>query len=125
MGREKKVVGAIGEKIASGFLKGRGYKVIDANYRTTLGEIDLIARKGKTIVFVEIKTRATSSLGPPLLSVTPRKQRHIVRAALIYLKTHGLLDADWRIDVVSVKLDGLYNAESIEHIENAVEDHDY
>ena len=122
MGRENKVTGAIGEKIAHAFLKRKGYRVIASNYRTPLGEIDLIARKGSTLVFVEIKTRTTSSLGPPFLSVTWKKQRHIVQSALVYLKKHGLVDSDWRVDVVSVKLDRVHNVESIEILENVVED---
>lgn len=122
MGRENQEIGAIGEKMAAAFLEKRGYRVICPNYRTSLGEIDLIARHGKTIVFVEIKTRITSSLGPPFLSVTWKKQRHIVRTALMYLKKFGSLDADWRIDVVSVKLNNKYEVENIELIENAVED---
>lgn len=121
MGREKQEVGSVGEAIASAFLRGKGYRVIGSNYRTPLGEIDLIARKGRTIVFAEIKTRASSSLGPPCLSVTRKKQLHIVRAAMLYLKARGLLDAAWRIDVVSVKLDHRHRLEWIEHIENAVE----
>jgi len=122
MGRENKVTGAIGERIAHAFLKKKGYRAIASNYRTPLGEIDLIARKGSALVFVEIKTRTTSSLGPPFLSVTWKKQRHIVQAALMYLKKYGLLDADWRVDVVSVKLDRVHNIESIEILENVVED---
>ncbi len=122
MGRENKVTGAIGEKIAHAFLKKKGYRAIASNYRTPLGEIDLIARKGSALVFVEIKTRTTSSLGPPFLSVTWKKQRHIVQTALMYLKKHGLLESDWRVDVVSVKLNKQYEVENIEIIENAVED---
>ena len=122
MGRENKVTGAIGERIARTFLKKKGYRLVASNYRTPLGEIDLIARKGNALVFVEIKTRTTASLGPPFLSVTWKKQRHIVQTALMYLKKHGLLDSDWRVDVVSVKLDRVYNVESIEVLENVVED---
>lgn len=121
MGRKTQAVGAAGETIASAFLKKKGYRVIGSNYRTPLGEIDLIARQGRTIIFAEIKTRTTASFGPPHLSVTGKKQLHIVRAAMIYLKARGLLDADWRVDVVSVKLDHCLKVESIEHIENAVE----
>ena len=122
MGRENKVIGAVGEKIAHAFLKKKGYRLVASNYRTPLGEIDLIARKGSALVFVEIKTRTTSSLGPPFLSVTWKKQRHIVMTALMYLKKYGLLDSDWRVDVVSVKLNKRYEVENIEIIENAVED---
>lgn len=122
MGREKQVVGRTGEDIARGFLRKKGYKVVAANARTPFGEIDLVARHNHAIVFIEVRTRRTSSLGPPYLSVTWAKQRRIVRNALFYLKSRGLLRAHWRIDVVSIKLDGSYRPERIDHFENAVED---
>ena len=63
----------------------------------------------------------TSSLGPPYISVTKLKARHIIKSALVYLKRYGLVDSAWRIDVVSVKLDSNYKPENIELIENAIE----
>lgn len=122
MGRERIAVGEFGEKIAAGFLRKKGYRILEANLRTPFGELDLVAKQGDFIVFVEIKTRATSSLGPPYLSVTRAKARHLVKNALFYLKRRGLVDSDWRIDVVSVKLNYLYELEDIEIIENAVEE---
>ena len=120
MGRENSRVGKIGEEIAADFLKEKGYAILGANVRTPLGEIDIVARKKGTTVFVEVKTRTGSFLGSPLLAVTPIKQRHLINNALCYLKRHGRLFSDWRIDVVSVKLNSLLETESIELIENAV-----
>ena len=120
MGRENKIIGQIGEEIALAFLKKKGYEILGVNVRTPLGEIDVIARQKETTVFIEVKTRATSSLGPPFLSVTRLKQAHMIRNALLYLKRRGRVDSDWRIDVVSVKLNDRYELESIELIENAV-----
>ena len=74
------------------------------------------------MAFVEVKTRATSSLGPPYLAVTKAKERHIIKNALYYLKIRRLLHVNWRIDIVSVKLNYEYEVENIELIENAVED---
>jgi len=122
MGREKNAVGRAGEDAAIGLLKKKGYKIIAVNYRTYFGEIDAIARKGDVIVFIEVKTRTSASLGPPFLSITETKKRHIVRNALSYLARRGLVDSFWRIDVVSIMLNAHNNAESIEIIENAVED---
>ena len=122
MGREKMVIGKIGEVEARKSLKDRGYKILKSNYRTFFGEIDAIARKDGFIVFIEIKTRASSSLGPPCLSVTRLKQAHMIKSALFYLKRYGLVNSDWRIDVVSVKLTPDHRVENIEIIENAVED---
>ncbi|MDD5496778.1 MAG: YraN family protein, partial [Candidatus Omnitrophica bacterium] len=73
--------------------------------------------------FIEIKTRASSSLGPPYLAVTAIKKRHLIKNALYYLKRFELLDSDWRIDVVSVKMDREYKVEQMEVIENAVEEY--
>ena len=122
MGRENKRIGHIGEGIAIAFLKQKGYKILGVNVRTHLGEIDVVAKQKETTIFIEVKTRATSSLGPPFLNVTLSKQRHMIRNALCYLKQRGIVNSNWRIDVVSVKLNEQYELESIELIENAVED---
>ena len=97
-------------------------RILEANARTPFGEIDIVARQKDVTVFVEVKTRISSSLGPPLLNITFAKQRHMIKNALSYLSRHGRVDSDWRIDVVSVKLNSLYEPENIELIENAVED---
>ena len=120
MGRENIIVGKLGERIALGFLKRSGYRILETNFRTPFGELDVVARRGGHIVFVEVKTRASSSLGPPCLSVTRSKQRHIIRSALVYLKRRNLVDSNWRIDVVSVTMDHDHEVEKIELIENYV-----
>lgn len=125
MGREKKIIGQAGEKAAFKFLKNNGYKILETNLRTPFGEIDAVTMKKGSIIFVEVKARSTSSLGPPYLAVTRAKQRHIIKNALCYLKKRGLVNSDWRIDIVSVKLDSECAVENIEVIENAVEDHYY
>jgi putative endonuclease len=123
LGRENKEIGKIGEQIAMTFLEQKGYEVLDTNVRTPFGEIDIVARRKEMTVFVEVKTRATSSLGPPFLNVTREKQRHLIRNALCYLKRRGRVYSDWRIDIVSVKLNDRREPESIELIENAVEEY--
>jgi putative endonuclease len=125
MGRGSLEIGRAGETAAIKFLKKNGYKIMALNFRTIFGELDAVARRGDTIVFVEIKTRATDSLGPPYLSVTREKQRRIIKNAIFFLKTRMLLDSAWRIDVVSVKLDRKLKLENIELIENAVENYHY
>lgn len=122
MGREKKLLGKLGEKIASRYLKIKGYRIICRNFASPFGEIDIVARKDRFIIFIEVKTRSSASLGPPYLSVTRKKQMNIVKNALFYLKRYGLAESNWRIDVVSVKLDIDHKLESIEIIENAVEE---
>ena len=122
MGRERKETGNIGEKFAASYLRKRGYRILERNYRTIFGEIDIVAKLAGIVVFVEVKTRATSSFGPPYLSITGLKKRHIIKNALFYLKAHRLMNALWRIDIVSVRLDQAQRVENIELIENAVED---
>lgn len=122
MGRERKNMGAAGEEIASAYLRKMKYKILVSNFRTPFGEIDIVARHKDIMVFVEVKSRSTSSLGPPYLSITRAKQRHIIKNALFYLKSHRLMNANWRIDIVSVKLNYERKLECIELIENAVED---
>ena len=121
MGR-KNSVGATGETIASAYLKKKGYKIIETNFRTPLGELDLVTRFKSIIVFVEVKTRSSYYFGPPYLSVTNIKQRHVIKSALFYLKSHNLIDANWRIDIVSINLNYDSKLEKIEIFENAVED---
>jgi putative endonuclease len=89
MGRENREIGKRGEEIAADFLQQKGYKLLGMNARTPFGEIDIVARHKNATVFIEVKTRTGSSLGSPLLAVTPAKQRHLIKNALCYLKRHG------------------------------------
>ena len=114
---DRKTLGAKGEEIATSFLKQRKYRIIETNFRCRCGEVDIIARDGKTIVFVEVKTRRTASYGLPQLAVTPFKQRQISKAALTYLAKNRLMDENARFDVISVLL--LTTAPQVDHIKNA------
>ncbi len=122
MGREKRKTGNIGECLACSYLKKKGYRILERNFRTIFGEIDIVARLNEIMVFVEVKTRLTSSLGPPYLAITKVKERHIIKNAIFYLKAHRIIEVQWRIDIVSIKLNDKYETEKIELIENAVED---
>lgn len=118
-------MGRLGERLALEFLIERGYKILEINYRNLFGEVDVVGKIKGVVVFVEIKTRSTSSLGPPFISVTPLKQRHIIKTALLYLKMRDLIHSNWRVDVVSVKLNSDYGVEYIDLIENVVENDGY
>ncbi|MCM8790999.1 MAG: YraN family protein [Candidatus Omnitrophica bacterium] len=122
MGWDKNMAGAIGENIAADFLKKHGYAIEQKNCRTPFGEIDIIARQKAQLVFIEVRTRTSSSLGPPLLTVTLEKQKRIVRNASWYMHRNGIHDTTWRIDVVSVLLNKDLCLKKIEIIENAVQD---
>ncbi len=107
-------IGKKGEDEALRVLKKNGYRIIERNYRCRYGEVDLIARDGDTIVFVEVKTRGGDRFGPPQQSVDLRKQRHIISVSHTYLAHHALADCPVRFDVVSVELrDGRYSTEII------------
>jgi putative endonuclease len=111
-----------GERASARFLRRKGMRILQRGYRTTLGEIDLIARDGGTLVFVEVKTRRR---GEPAEAVTPLKQRRITQAALHFLKRHGLLDAPravpCRFDIVAVVWPDGRGRPTIEHIPDAFE----
>ena len=116
-------LGRRGERSALWALRRRGYRILARNYRTKLGEIDIVARHRGTLVFVEVKTRRSADLVPAEESVGPRKQRHIHRVAQLYLQEKGLPDdTDCRIDVVSVTLpDRWWSRPRIEIFEDAFE----
>ncbi len=117
---DRKRLGDAGEKLAVRFLKKRGYRVLERNYRCREGEVDIVARHKDCLVFVEVRTRTGSDFGTPEESVTPVKKDRLVTTALTYLQTHGNLPADWRIDLVAVEMDAKGKPSRIELIENAV-----
>ena len=94
--------GSNSESLATWYLKKSGYKILEQNYRTPLGEIDIIAKEKKTIVFVEVKSRRSNRYGNPKWAVTTRKQRKISMVALQYLKSTRQMDNRARFDVVTV-----------------------
>ncbi|MCL2761495.1 MAG: YraN family protein [Desulfuromonadales bacterium] len=113
----RKSVGMLGEEIAADFLKKAGLKVLARNYRCKAGEIDIIAKDKKTVVFVEVKTRRTADFGLPQYAVTEFKKRQISKAALTWLGVNSMLDSPARFDVVAIMIkDGI---PEIEHIKNA------
>lgn len=111
-------IAVIGENLAAQYLYDKGYKVIDRNFRRRNGEIDIIAIFGKTLVFVEVKTRKSSKFGTPLEAITPRKLRDIIRTAEYYKHSHTNLPDLLRIDAVSIVLNQFNKADKIEHAEN-------
>lgn len=111
-------LGKEGEAIAVQYLQGQNYVVIDRNFRCKCGELDIVAREGKTIVFVEVKTRKTLTYGPPQLSVTQFKQRQISKAALLYIAKKRIEGTNARFDVIAILLKR-NEAPKIEHIKNA------
>jgi putative endonuclease len=117
--KERIALGRFGEDLARERLKDCGYRILTTNYRCPFGEIDVIARDGDVLVFVEIKTRKNKSLGRVKEAVNFRKQRQISKVALTYMKSHNLWRRKARFDVVAVGL--LDGKKEIEIIKNAFE----
>lgn len=110
--------GRAGEQIAAGFLRGLGYRILAENFRVRYGEIDLIAKQGDMLVFVEVKTRRSDRFASPGESVTARKQARLRDAASLWLSEHGG-ESPSRFDVIEVILGLSDKAPRIHHIENA------
>lgn len=116
---KRKELGKNGERIAQEYLKKRGYKILERNYRTKYGEIDIIAQQDSSIVFVEVRTKQSPNFGPPQLSITKSKRNQIMRTALAYINESMISDQPCRFDVIAITLDS--SGTKIEHIENAFE----
>jgi putative endonuclease len=111
--------GKRGEELAAAHLAGAGYRIIERNYRCLLGEIDIVAEEGETLVFVEVKSRRSAAYGDPQQAVGYQKQKKISRIAAHYLQEKRLCNRAARFDVVAVKL--LPGQVQIELIRNAFE----
>src|SRR3989344_804197 len=107
-----------GEELASKYLKSKGYKIIERNFRKGYGEIDIIALKNNTLVFVEVKTKTSLSHGTPLEEINYFKLKSLVKTAQFYKALNPKLPEAMRVDAVSVMLDHFGEQASIEHIEN-------
>lgn len=113
-------LGDRGERAALAHLRSRGYTILAQNWRIAIGEIDLVAREGDQVVFVEVRTRRGAAPSPEE-SVSPRKQQRLIALAYSYLAEHGLPDGTpWRIDVIAVRV-GPDDLMQINHLVNAVE----
>ena len=99
-------LGNEGERLAARYLRRQGYKILARRYRTALGELDLVARDGACIVFVEVKTRRSTVAGQPHEAVDRAKQAQLTRLALAFLKRYRRLEQPARFDVVSIIWDG-------------------
>ena len=116
---KKITLGNWGERVAKNFLIRQGYGILCTNYKTKLGELDIVAKEEGMIVFVEVKTRSSRSFGLPQEAVNFKKQNKIMRMGLQYLQDHDLHET-WRIDVVAIVMNKNHNVENIDLIRNAV-----
>ena len=102
---EKIRIGKEGEQLAVQSLEGRGYRIVERNFRNNLGEIDIIALDADTVCFIEVKRRRSGSKGTPFDAVSKTKQHKLSRVALSYLKFKNLIDKRARFDIVSITRD--------------------
>lgn len=114
----KRRFGIIGEKIAQGYLLNKGYDILETNFYTKRGEIDIIAQKDKCIVFVEVKTRTNLKFGTPAMAVNSTKKKHIKIVAKTYIYINRMQGCDVRFDVVEVFINN--GKCEINHIEGAM-----
>jgi putative endonuclease len=120
MMNDKQSLGRWGERLASTYLEEQSFTILEYNSRTPYGEIDLIASKDGVTVFIEVKTRRSTSFGLPEESVNQRKQMHILSSAQHYIQEHPELEGAWRIDVIAIRCFRDGRPPQITHFENAI-----
>lgn len=119
MSNPRQKLGRWGEDLAARHLQAAGYAIVERNYRCTAGEMDIVTRLGDEWVFVEVKARRGDSYGSPEDAITPAKAARLLRVAESYLQEHGLLELDWRVDLIAVELDTKGKLLRVEQITNA------
>ncbi len=119
--RKPRSLGQRGEDAAARYLRRKGYRVVARGERTPQGEIDLVAIHGRTVVFVEVKTRTSHDKGHPAEAVDRAKQDRLTGAGLAYLKRHKLLEFRARFDIVAVTWPATHRQPTVEHFPGAFE----
>ena len=122
MGNYRQKIGEIGEKKARNYLKCRGYEILECNFQTKSGELDIIAKEKDCIVFVEVKTRTNQEFGAPSEAVSYYKQKHMYQSAKQYLRRFPT-EVECRFDVMEVilKKQGFFWKAKIEHLQNVIQ----
>jgi len=116
----RKDVGDWGEKIASDYLISNGYQILEHNFYTRYGEIDIVASKDEDIIFVEVKTRTTEAFGKPEEAITRKKTENLINTALLYMQEHPECEDDWQIDIITIEGAYLSKSPRITHFQNAI-----
>lgn len=118
----RKETGDLGEQLARQFLKKKGYRIIETNYRCRMGEIDIVATYKGCLVLVEVRTKGNPIYGSPEESITREKALHMERTAEFYRQEHPKAPADWRIDLIAVELDSFGHVLRLEQLESVLEE---
>ena len=115
-------LGTRGEELARRFLQEQGYTILTTNYRCSWGEVDIVARDGEELVFVEVRTRRSADYGTPEESITAAKAQRLVATAGDYLQQHADAEASWRIDLVSIRMGPGHRSPRIDHLRHAIQE---
>ena len=111
-------IGSIGEDIATAYLSTKGYQILMRNFHySNFGEIDIIAKDGDVLVFIEVKANRTKNFGKPEFRVGPLKQRQIYKVAQVYMSYNHIRNTDCRFDVIGIEMG--HNTNEITHFKNA------
>jgi putative endonuclease len=116
----QKRTGTYGEQIAVQYLQQKDYQIIATNWHCARGELDIIAREGETVVFVEVKTRRKANTDNVLASITPRKRERLIASVYAYLDEYEPDNPPWRFDVIAVALPHT-DQPVIDHVEDALD----
>ncbi|MDD5604897.1 MAG: YraN family protein [Dehalococcoidales bacterium] len=116
-----KETGALAEKIAAKYLSRKGYCILHTNYRNSIGEIDIVAMHGSTLVFVEVRSKTGKGFGLPLESITRTKSSKLIKVAEGYINQYPNSPEDWRIDAIGVLFSQEETNPRITHIPGAIE----
>jgi putative endonuclease len=119
-GDYKQRLGRRGEEIAASYLQQQGYTILARNWRCPAGEVDIVAREGETLAFVEVRARRGDRFGTPEESITRAKQTRLVELAQTYLQEAELGDVAWRIDVIAIRMGARGEVQRLNLIRNAV-----
>ena len=111
-------LGRWGESVAATHLEANGFAILHKNWRCRQGEVDLVAQKGESLHFVEVKTRRGRGKGSPEEAITSKKAQKLINTALAYIGEHELDDADWQVDLIAVELDSHGKLIRCEHLPN-------
>jgi putative endonuclease len=116
---DRQGLGRRGEDLAAKHLAAKGYQIVTRNWRWETGELDMVAKDGENLVFVEVRTRRGQALGTPEESVTAAKQARLIALAEAYVQTHDW-QGSWRLDFVAVEMDRRGRLLRVDHYENAI-----
>ncbi|NLY89355.1 MAG: YraN family protein [Firmicutes bacterium] len=116
---QQKEIGNYGESLAGKILEQKGYVILDRNFRTRYGEVDLVAKEGEVLVFVEVKARRSMNYGSGAEAVTRVKQQRLIRTALHYMFRRGWQNRPCRFDLLELNLDQEGKLLSYQLLQNA------